>query len=93
VITGRRYTYRGPVSRRPQEAHELIVRDPLPPGAVEDTPRYELDGKGIGRATAAWVLSRWRRSRRGIGASLRVVRFGPRWPEHPARPRQAGEPR
>jgi hypothetical protein len=78
VTSGRRYRYAGPIGRRPQEHYELIVRDPLPSGAVEYEPRVTLNGKGISRQMAAWALWRWRLSRRGIGASLTVVRFGPR---------------
>jgi hypothetical protein len=86
-VSGRRYLYTGPIGRRPREHHELVVRDPLSGGAQADAPRYELDGRGITRETAAWVIGRWRRSRRGVGASLMHVRFGP------GRPAWTGAPR
>jgi len=65
VISGRRYRYAGPVGRRPQEHHEFIVRDPLPPGVAASEPRVTLNGRGISRQMAAWALWRWRLSRRG----------------------------
>jgi hypothetical protein len=76
-VTTRAYTYRGPVGaaarRRGREHHELVVRD----GAPGAAPACELDGLPISRGAAAWVLSRWRRSRRGARAGLwRAVRGG-----------------
>jgi hypothetical protein len=77
AVRTRTYTYRGPVGaaarRRGREHHELVVRD----GASGGAPACELDGRPISRGAAAWVLSRWRRSRRGLGAGLwRTVRGG-----------------
>jgi hypothetical protein len=76
-VRTRTYTYRGPVDatarRRGREHHELVVRD----GAPEVAPTCELDGRPVSRGAAAWVLWRWRRSRRGRGAGLwRTVRGG-----------------
>jgi hypothetical protein len=76
-MRARTYTYRGPVGaaarRRGREHHELVVRD----GPPEAAPSCELDGRPISRDAAAWVLSRWRRSRRGPGVGLwRTVRGG-----------------
>jgi hypothetical protein len=76
VASRRRYVYRGPVGaaarRRGRDEHELIVRDE--PGRYVQA--CELDGRGISRAAAAWVLGRWRRSRKGPGAGLWVTRYG-----------------
>jgi hypothetical protein len=74
-VRTRTYTYRGPVGaaarRRSREPHKLVVRD----GAPGVAPACELDGRPVSRGAAAWVLSRWRRSRRGVGAGLwRTVR-------------------
>jgi hypothetical protein len=76
-VRTRTYTYRGPVGtagrRRGREHHELVVRD----GTAGVALSCELDGHPVSRDTAAWVLSRWRRSRRGVGAGLwRTVRGG-----------------
>ncbi len=64
------YTYRGPVGAagrcRGREHHELVVRD----GAPGAAPACGLDGRPVSRGAAAWVRSRWRRARRGVGAGL-----------------------
>jgi hypothetical protein len=76
VASRRRYVYRGPVGaaarRRGRDEHELVIRDA--PG--RSAHAVELDGRGISRDAAAWVLRRWRRSRTGGGAGLWVTRYG-----------------
>ena len=74
-MSGRTYVYQGPIGaharRRGREQHELVVRSR--DAAPEVAPGCEPDGRGISRASAAWVLLRWRKSRAGIGAGLWAV--------------------
>ena len=69
----RKYTYVPPGGPRRGPGHELIVRDCDPNGYA---PPVELDGRGVSRDAAAWVLRRWRKRRRGVGAGLWVTRYG-----------------
>jgi hypothetical protein len=84
MASWRRYVYTPPGSRV-RDQHELVVwdgraRDGAPLGC-------EVDGRPISRASAAWVLGRWRKGRRAPGGGLWVTRYGPGREAEPGRRR------
>jgi hypothetical protein len=74
VSTWRRYQYTPPADRG-GPGWELIVQGKRPPGPY--TPPVELNGTGVSRWAAAWLLGRARRDR-ARGGRLWVTRYGPR---------------